>query len=148
MIGRLGNGHVTEFEGVLPPRAARAAHLYPGTSDALIALALAPLQDEIEMALQAGDNGAATELAYGALSSVAGALARHRGDCCPAHLSLVHALAVELEPLPLEPQADGTLAECGLRVRVAYQNWTVDPRDHAALERYLATHWLATEGGV
>ena len=77
-------------------------------------------------ALARDDRPAALQLAYGALTRVADALASYRGDQLTPGQVRVHALLVELEALPLRPLADGTLAESGTAVAVSYRNWAVD----------------------
>ena len=64
-------------------------------------------------------------IAYGALSRVADALAAMRGDTILPGQVRVHALLVQLLPLPPESQFDGTLSETGTQVEINYRNWAV-----------------------
>jgi hypothetical protein len=138
---------LTQFRGILPPAAEKlptegTAAETPAqvrdraTADALIMLTLSPFRDELDTALACGDRSGALRLAYTALSRVADGLAAYRGDRLLPGQARVHALLVELESLPLEPLADGTLAERGTAVTVNYRNWTVD--------RAVATAWAQT----
>lgn len=122
-------GEVTQFKGTLPPAAniGRLAALPPSrnTPGGLILRALSPLRSELDQLLARDERQAALRLAYNALAEVADALAAYRGDTLHPGQARVHALLVELEPLPLEPQPDGTLAERGTAVSVNYRNWAV-----------------------
>lgn len=122
-------GEVTHFKGTLLPAATagRPATLPPSrhTPGGLILRALSPLRSELDLLLARDDRQAALRLAYGALAEVADTLAAYRGDVLRPDQVRIHALLVELEPLPLEPQPDGTLAERGTAVSVSYRNWAV-----------------------
>jgi len=122
-------GNVTQFKGTLPPTSiGRHASVLPphrNTPAGLILHALHPLRSELDALLAKDDPQAALGLAYGALAQVAEALASYRGDKLRPGQVRIHALLVELKPLPLEPRPDGTLAERGTAVSVSYQNWAV-----------------------
>lgn len=122
-------GEVTLFKGLLPPAttAGQPVTLPPSrhTPGGLILRALSPLRSELDLLLARNDRQAALRLAYSALAEVADALAAYRGDMLRPGQVRIHALLVELEPLPLEPQPDGTLAERGTAVSVSYRNWAV-----------------------
>jgi len=140
---------ITHFRGVLPPEGPLiGSRVYtPPPSKAspggLILNALGPLRGELDAALACGDQETALRLAYAALSEVADALATHRGDLIQAWQVRIHALLVELESLPLAPQSDGTLAEQGTEVRVAYRNWAVDRAEAAAWAQNLTERFQA-----
>ncbi|MBM4459588.1 MAG: hypothetical protein FJ011_17815 [Chloroflexi bacterium] len=118
---------ITHFRGILPPE---GYHFLPPPSKAsaggLILNALAPLHGEIDRALARNDQQAALHIAYDALSQVADRLAEQRGDRARPGQVMIHALLVELTPLPLELRPDGTFAEPGAGVQVSYRNWTVE----------------------
>ncbi len=123
-------GEVTQFKGTLLPASAnrrRTASLPPNrnTPGGLILRALDPLHAELDALLARDNRQAALLLAHSALAQVADALAAYRGDALHPGQIRIHALLVELEPLPLEPQPDGTLAERGTAVSVSYRNWAV-----------------------
>lgn len=122
-------GEITQFRGTLPPAtcAGRVAALPPNrnTPGGLILRALNPLRAELDTLLAGNDRQAALRLAYNALAQTADTLAAYRGDKLHPGQVRIHALQVELEPLPLEPQSDGTLAERGTAVSVSYRNWAV-----------------------
>jgi len=145
---------ITHFRGVLPPeRPVGGSRAYtPPPSKAspggLILNALGPLRGELDAALARGDQETALRLAYAALSEVADALAAHRGDLIQAWQVRIHALLVELESLPLAPQSDGTLAEQGTEVRIAYRNWAVDRAEAAAWAQNLAERFQALYPGA
>jgi hypothetical protein len=143
---------ITHFRGLLPPQGAaeRSSNLPPGkvTPGGLILHALSPLRAELDTALARDDRPAALRLTYTALSRVADALAAYRGDAlCPDQVR-VHALRVELEALPLEPLADGTLAESGTVVSVSYRNWKVDCATAAAWAQTLTERFQALWPGA
>lgn len=125
----LRTGKITQFRGTLPPTHAgrQAAALPPhrNTPAGLILRALVPLRAELDALLARNDRQAALGLAYNALAQVADALAAYGGDELYPGQVRIHALMVELEPLPLEPQPDGTLTEHGTAVNVSYRNWAV-----------------------
>jgi hypothetical protein len=122
-------GEITQFKGTLPPAAGvgRPAALPPNrnTPGGLILRALNPLRGELDALLARNDRQSALRLAYHALAQTADTLATFRGDRLHPGQVRVHALFVELEPLPLDPQPDGTLAERGTSVSVSYRNWAV-----------------------
>ena len=134
---------VTQFRGILPPTGPAQGHpqaLPPSkaTPGGLILHALNPLRGELDLALAHDDRQAALQIAYGALGQVADALALYRGDrLCPSQVR-IHALLVELEPLPLEPRTDGTLVERGTAVTVHYRNWAVEQAEATAWARSLS----------
>ena len=108
---------ITQFQTVLPPAGARfrGRPFTPPPSRAsaggLIVNALAPLRGPLDAALAAGDRETALQLAYQALAQVADALAQRRGDKAQPWQTLIHALLVELTPLPYAPRPDGTLVD-------------------------------------
>jgi len=110
--------------------------------------ALGPLRGELDAALARGDQETALQIAYGALSQVADALAAYRGDLIQAWQVRIHALLVELESLPLKPQPDGTLAEQGTEVRVSYRNWAVEREEAAAWAQALTERFQALWPGA
>jgi hypothetical protein len=150
---------LTQFRGILPPAdgnlppegaaaetAAQARN--PATADGLIVLTLSPFRDALDTALACGDRCGALRLAYTALSRVADGLAAYRGDRLLPGQARVHALLVELESLPLEPLADGTLAERGTAVTVNYRNWTVDHAVAAAWAQTLSDQFRSLWPGA
>jgi|YNPNPStandDraft_1061719.scaffolds.fasta_scaffold01848_5 hypothetical protein len=145
---------VIQFRGILPPEegSSQGRRYMPPPSKAsaggLILNALAPLRGELDAALARGDREAATRLAYRALSQVADALAACRGDTLQAWQVRVHALLVELESLPLEPQPDGTLAERGTAVRVSYRNWAISRAEAESWANNLAERFQALWPGA
>ena len=60
----------------------------------------------------------------------------------------VHALLVELEPLPLEPLSDGTLIEQGTAVTVNYRMLGGGAREAAAWARTLTERFQALWPGA
>jgi hypothetical protein len=128
-------GDVTHFHGFLPP--ARGHSLPPSKASpgALILHTLAPLRDELDAALARGDREAALRIAYRALARTADGLATVRGDRLQPSQVRIHALWVELEPLPFASEADGTVSDQGASIRVSYRNW--------AVPRAEATAWAA-----
>lgn len=146
-------GKVTQFRGILPPRErgrTRGATLPPSrtTPAGVILHALQPLSDQLDEALARNDRPAALKLAYGALSRVADALAAYRGDPLLPGQARVHALLVELEPLPLELNADGTLVERGTAVSVNYRNWAINRNEAAAWAQHLSKHFRSLWPGA
>ncbi len=132
---------IIQFRSLLPPAGANQRGALPPcrtTPGGLILHALIPLQDELDAALARNDRSGAAQLAYGALTAVADALAAGRGDQIRPGQVRVHALLVELEPLPLESQLDGTLAERGTAVTVNYRNWVVEQAVAATWAQNLA----------
>ena len=118
---------ITQFRGILPP--ANRTFIPPPSKSSpggLILNALHPLRDELDRALANGDQNRALSTAYAALGRVADALAAQRGDRVPLGQVLIHALLVQLTPLPLETHFDGTLDEMGTLVEVNYRNWIVN----------------------
>jgi hypothetical protein len=101
-------------------------------ADGLIRWALTPLQDELHAALGCCDQERALRIAYGALSRVADAFAAMRGDTSLPGQVRIHALLVQLLPLPPESAFDGTLAETGTQVEISYRNWAVSREEAAA----------------
>lgn len=144
---------VTQFRGILPPEGPTQGHphgLPPSraTPGGLILHALSPLRQELDTALAQDDRQGALQLAYGALGRVADALAAYRGDTlCPSQVR-IHALLVELEPLPLEPRQDGTLVERGTAVTVHYRNWAVPQAEAARWARTLSDRFHALWPGA
>lgn len=139
-------GEVTQFRGILPPGGpgrTRSHALPPNrtTPAGVILHALHPLCGELDAALARNDRPAALRLAYTALGQVADALAAYRGDRLLPGQIRIHALLVELEPLPLELNADGTLAERGTAVSVSYRNWAVKRHEAAVWAQTLSQHF-------
>lgn len=145
---RLSSGEVTCFCGVLPVEdtadgAARCPSSSAPAAGGLIMEALRPLRSELDAALVRSEAPAVLELAYGALARAADGMAAHRGETLCDGEVLVHALLVELESLPYEPQADGTLCERGTAVSVSYCNWTVDRAQAATWARHISARLQA-----
>ncbi len=146
-------GEVTQFRGVLPPGGlgrTRAHALPPNrtTPAGVILHALHPLSGELDAALARDDRPAALRLAYGALGRVADALAAYRGDHLLPGQARIHALLVELEPLPLELNPDGTLAERGTAVSVSYRNWTIGHSEADTWAQSLSKHFKSLWPGA
>ncbi len=147
-------GEITHFKGVLPPDGALVggrSYAPPpsrATPGGLILNALGPLRGDLDRALARGDREAALRLAYAALSRVADGLAAQRGDKLAPDQVRIHALLVELEPLPYMMALDGSLAEQGTTVRVSYRNWTVDRREATAYAATLANRFQALWPGA
>lgn len=121
-------GRITHFKGTLPPANPDKPFVLPphrSTPGGVILHALHPLRGELDALLARDERQAALRLAYNALAQVADTLAAYRGDRLRPGQVRIHALLVELRPLPLEPQPDGTLREQGTAVSVSYQNWAV-----------------------
>ncbi len=117
---------LTHFRGILPPQS-RAFSPPPSQASpgGVILNVLSPLRGELEAALARGDHHHALRIAYTALSRVADALASNRSRQLEPGQARVHALLVQLTPLPLEVHGDGTLAEAGTEVEVHYRDWIV-----------------------
>jgi len=130
---------ITHFRGILPPTGANpyTPPSHQASPDGLILNALCPLRNELDAALARGDQETALQIAYGALSQVADALAAYRGDLIQSWQVRIHALLVELEALPLQSQPDGTLAEQGTAVQISYRNWVVNRAEAATWARTL-----------
>ncbi len=152
-------GRITHFKGTLPPANPDRPFVLPphrNTPGGVILRALHPLREELDTLLARDDRQAALKLAYNALAQVADTLAAYRGDQLRPGQVRIHALLVELKPLPLEPQPDGTLREAGTAVSVSYQNWAV-ARNQAHLfaqtltERFQALWpgaWVVVSSGM
>ncbi len=146
-------GEVTQFRGILPPSESGKTRGHPlppnrTTPAGVILHALHPLSGELDAALARDDRPAALRLAYGALSRVADALAAYRGDRLLPGQTRIHALLVELEPLPLELNADGTVAERGTAVSVSYRNWSVSRNEGTAWAQSLSKHFKSLWPGA
>ncbi len=132
---------ITRFRGILPPEGTSfdGRPYAPPPSKAspggLILNALHPLRGDLEAALTRGDHRAALGISYTALGNVVDAMAARRGDRVQPWQVLIHALLVELTPLPYQLRPDGTLSEGGTAVQVSYRNWIVDQREAAAFAR-------------
>jgi hypothetical protein len=137
---------ITQFHCVLPPTGVPAGAI--ATPASLIARALDPLRDELNAALEQGDQMGALTLAYTALSHVADTLAAWRGDSLGPRQVRVHAILVALETLPLEPLPDGTMIEQGTAVAVNYQCWAVEHSVAAAWARTLTERFQALWPGA
>ncbi len=152
----LSMGEVTQFKGTLLPRqqadaGKRCTTSVPpnrNTPGGLILHALDPLRSELDTLLAHDNRQAALLLAHNALAQVADALAAYRGDALHPGQVRVHALLVELEPLPLEPQPDGTLAERGTAVNVSYRNWAVTRSQAGLYAQALTQRFLALWPGA
>lgn len=154
MIGQINSNEITHFRGILPP----AGKPQPGhrrvlppnrsTPGGLILHALGALRGDLDAALARDDRPAALRLAYHALAQVTDALADYRGDQVRPGQRRIHALLVELEPLPLEPMPDGTLAECGTQVTVSYRNWVVAHAEADAWAQALTRRFQALWPGA
>ena len=131
---------ITQFYGILPP-GGQASAAPAGGADSLIRWALAPLQVELNAALARCDQERALRIAYGALGRVADALAAMRGDTILPDQVRVHALLVQLMPLPPESQFDGTIAETGTQVEINYRNWAVAREEAAAWAQRLTQQY-------
>lgn len=149
---QLRTGEITQFKGTLPPAgiSRRLAALPPNrnTPGGLILRALHPLHAELDTLLARNDRPTALRLAYNALIQIADALAAYRGDKLEPGQVLVHALLVELEALPLEPQPDGTLAERGTMVSVNYRNWAIAHNEANAYAQALVERFHALWPGA
>jgi hypothetical protein len=152
-----GEGEITQYRAILTPNCG-AAHGcgQPSGPDAsgadasgpdasapggLILQALAPVRDQLDATLCCDDRPAALQLVYRALVPIAEALAAWRGDLPRRGMVRVHALLVELEPLPLACRTDGTVSEQGAAVSVLYRNWLVDGREAGRLAQQLTHQW-------
>jgi hypothetical protein len=131
---------ITQFYGILPPPG-QAAMAPSGGADSLIRWALAPLQVELNAALARCDQECAQRIAYSALSRVAAGLAAVRGDTILPGQVRVHALLVQLLPLPPESQFDGTLSEVGTQVEINYRNWAVASEEAATWAQRLTQQY-------
>ena len=131
---------ITQFYGILPA-AGQAAMAPSGGADSLIRWALAPLQVELNAALARCDQEHALRIAYGALGRVADALAAMRGDTILPDQVRVHALFVQLMPLPPESQFDGTISEVGTQVEINYRNWAVAREEAVAWAQRLTQQY-------
>lgn len=135
---------LTRFRGVLPPPG-RAFTPPPSQASpgGVILNALGPLRDELDAALARGERTAALRIAYTALGQVADALARSRGRRVEAGQARIHALLVQLTPLPLAAQPDGTLSEPGTQVEVLYRDWIVARAEASAWAERLTQQFQA-----
>jgi hypothetical protein len=131
---------ITQFTGILPP-AGQAAMAPSGGAESLIQWALAPLQVELNAALARCDQEGALRIAYDALGRVADGLAAMRGDAILPGQVRVHALLVQLLPLPPESQFDGTLSETGTQVEISYRNWAVAHEEAAVWAQRLTQQY-------
>jgi hypothetical protein len=148
----LSSGEITQFRAILAPDRG-ASHGYEALSpDALILAALAPLRHELDITLRRDDRPGALRLVYRALAPIAEALAAWRGDRPVPGQVRVHALLVEMEPLPLAPQADGTVIEQGAAVTIHYRNWAVNvceaERWAREFQRQLSEQWCVRWPGA
>ena len=148
------NEITNHFRGILPPEGGlRGGHRFtPPPSKAspggLILHTLNPFRGELDASLARGDQEAALRTVYAALGRVADGLAAYRGDKLRPGQVRIHALMVELEPLPYTLSADGSLTEQGTTVRVSYRNWAVDQRKAAAWANNLAERFQALWPGA
>lgn len=132
---------ITQFRGILPPEGTSfgGRPYAPPPSKAspggLILNALHPLRGDLETALTRGDHQTALCISYTALGNVVDAMAAHRGDRVQPWQVLIHALLIDLTPLPYELGPDGALSERGTAVQVSYRNWIVDRREAGAFAR-------------
>jgi hypothetical protein len=137
-----GESEITQFRAVLAPNCG-ASHTcdQAPSPGALILQALAPVRDHLNATLCRDDRPAALQLVYRALVPIAGALAAWRGDGPARGMVRVHALLVELDPLPLACGTDGTVSEQGTAVTVLYRNWMIDAREAGWLAQQLSHQW-------
>lgn len=140
---------ITHFRGVLPPE---SRGFIPPPSQAspggLILNVLHPLRGELDVALAQGDQARALRIAYTALSRVADTLAKSRGCRIEPGQVRIHALLVQLTPLPMEVHPDGTLDELGTQVEVNYRDWIVDRAEADAWAERLTQHFQALWPGA
>ncbi len=104
---------------------------------------LEPLDAQLDAALAAGDVKAALRLTFQGASEAV----RWVADAADSGARL-HRVWVELTPLPLASNADGTLSEDRAYVSLAYQCWDVAEGEAERLARELAsgahcTNWSA-----
>lgn len=146
---------ITCFRGVLPPES-RAFNPPPSQASlgGLILNVLSPLRGQIDAALAQGEQLLALRLVYAALSRVADALAmhslRHRETVQtvgPGQVR-IHALLVQLAPLPLETLPDGTLKELGTQVEVSYRGWVVARAEADVWAAQLTEHFQSLWPGA
>lgn len=147
--GMATEAELTQFRGILPP-ASRAFTPPPSQASpgGAILQALGPLRGELDAALAQGDQARALRTAYTALGQVADALARSRGRRLREGQARIHALLVQLTPLPLEAQLDGTLSEAGTQVEVYYRDWIVAREEAAAWVERLTQQFQALWPGA
>jgi len=152
VFGLLSSEKAIQFRAVLPP-VQRAPAAQRGSAGALtlagfILRALRPLQADLDAALAREDHSAALQLVYRTLLPVAKALSALMGRPWGKGQARVHALLVELEPLPLAVEPDGTLIEQGAAVTVHYRHWLLPAADAArwaeSLGREFQTRWPGT----
>jgi hypothetical protein len=132
------------WRATLPPAyGASGPHAGALTVAGIILAAMRPLQADLDAALARDDRPAALKLAYRALVPVADTLVACTG--CPLRpgQARVHALLVELEPLPFLVAADGTLADQGTTVTVHYRNWQVTAAAAGRLAAHLSQEFQA-----
>lgn len=152
MFGLLSGERAIQFRAVLPPvHRAPLAHRTPAsalTVAGFILRTLRPLQTDLDAALARDDHSMAVQLVYRALWPIAKALSVFMGRPRGKGQARVHALMVELEPLPLTVGADGTLTEHGAAVTVNYRNWLIPAADAArwaeSLSRDFQSRWPDT----
>jgi hypothetical protein len=152
VFGTLSGERAIQFRAVLPPvHRALPAHRTPAsalTVAGFILRTLRPLQAELDAALAQDDHATAAQLVYRTLLPIAKALSAFMGLPWRRGQARVHALMVELEPLPLIVGADGTLIEQGAAVTVHYRNWLLPRADAArwaeSLSRELQSRWPDT----
>ncbi len=152
MYGTLPGERTIQFRAVLPP-AHRAPAAPRGAAGALtlagfILRAMRPLLADLDAALAREDHPAALQLAYRALLPIAKAFSALTGRRWGRGQARVHALLVELEPLPLAVEPDGTLIEQGAAVTVHYRHWLLPTADAArwaeSMSREFQARWPDT----
>jgi hypothetical protein len=158
VFGTLPGERAIQFRAVLPPaHPAPPAHRAPGgtarpgalTVAGFILRALRPLQTELDAALEQDDHSTAVRLVYRALWPIAKALSAFMGRPRGKGQARVHALLVELEPLPFVVEPDGTLIEQGAAVTIHYRHWSLPTADATrwaeSLSREFQARWPGTQ---
>lgn len=152
MYGTLPGERTIQFRAVLPP-GHRAPAAPRGSAGALtlagfILRTMRPLQSDLDAALERDDYSTAVRLVYRALLPIAKAFAALMGRPWGKGQARVHALLVELEPLPLAVEPDGTLIEQGAAVTVHYRHWLLPAADAArwteSMSREFQARWPDT----
>jgi hypothetical protein len=110
--------------------------------------ALRPLQTDLDTALEQDDHSTAVQLVYRALLPIAKALSVFTGRPRGKGQTRVHALLVELEPLPLTVEPDGTLIEQGAAVTIHYRHWSLPAAEAARWAESLSREFQACWPGT
>lgn len=151
MFGLLSGEGTIQFRAVLPPAHQAPAPTAPGgalTVAGFILRVLRPLPTELDAALEQEDYATAVRLVYRALLPIAKAFSALLGRPRGRGQARVHALLVELEPLPLAVEPDGTLIERGSAVTIQYRHWLLPAADAArwaeSFSREFQARWPGT----